>query len=149
HHVVSQAIGILGSTAGALYLVDGDWLTVRAASGLTLDEVMLKLRVGSPLSGMAVERRPAGVCPDVAVGLELEAEPVRKVQVEERGSHLRAIRIVDQFDTAEDLRRMHGLAARFRAMLSVPLIVREVAYGALTLFYREPRDVSDIEIGLA
>jgi GAF domain-containing protein len=149
HHAVTQAVGILGGTAGALYLVEGEWLTVRAASGLTLDEVLVRLRVGSPVSGLAVARRQAVVCPDVAAGLEYAAESDRAVQVEDRGSHLRAIRIVDQFDTAEDLRRMHGLAQRFQAMLSVPLIVRDVAYGTLTLFYSEPRDVSDDEIGLA
>src|SRR6202008_285194 len=73
----------------------------------------------------------------------------RSVRLQERRTHVRALKIVDEFDTPEALERMRRLSTRFRAMLSVPLMVRHMAFGALTLFYPEPRDVSDEEINLA
>lgn len=149
--VVTQAVQLLDASAGAVYLVDadGEWLGVRAAHGLTLDEVLVRLKVGSPVSGLAVSRQRAIVCPDVAAGLEYQPTAPREVHLQEQRTHIRALKIVDEFDTSEDLQRMHRLAARYRAMLSVPLVVRHLAFGALTLFYPEPRNVSDEEIGLA
>ncbi len=150
-YVVNQAVRLLDASAGALYLVepDGEWLAVRAAQGLTFDEVLVRLKVGSPVSGLAVERQRAIVCPDVAAGLEYRNDAARQVQLEEHKTHIRALKIVDEFDTPDDLQRMHRLAERYRAMLSVPLLVRHTAFGALTLFYTEPRDVSEEEINLA
>ena len=128
---------------------DGEWLSVRAAHGLTMDQVMVRLKVGSPVSGLAVSLHKAIVCPDVAQGIEYAPGAPRVVELQELASHIVAHKIVDEFDTDEDLQRMQGLAKRYRAMLSVPLVVRHIAYGALTLFYPEPRDVSEEEIGLA
>ena len=150
-YVVSQAVRLLDASAGALYLVEpeGEWLAARAAQGLTFDEVLIRLKIGSPVSGLAVERQRAIVCPDVAAGLDERADGPRQVRLEDHKTHIRALRIVDEFDTPDDLDRMHRLAQRYRAMLSVPLLVRHTAFGALTLFYTEPRDVSEEEINLA
>ncbi|HEY3064147.1 MAG TPA: GAF domain-containing sensor histidine kinase [Chloroflexota bacterium] len=150
-YVVSQAVQLLDASAGALYLVEpeGEWLAARAAQGLTFDEVLVRLKIGSPVSGLAVERQRAIVCPDVAAGLDYRQNVPRQVKLEDHGSHIRALKIVDEFDTPDDLDRMQRLAKRYRAMLSVPLLVRHTAFGALTLFYTEPRDVSEEEINLA
>ena len=150
-YVVTQAVDLLDAAAGALYLVEpeDDWLAVRAAQGLSVDEVLVRLKIGSPVSGLAVQRRRAILCPDVADGLHYLPDAPREVKLEDHDAHIRALKIVDEFNTPDDLARMERLAARYRAMLSVPLVVRDLAFGALTLFYHEPRDVSDDEISLA
>src|SRR6187551_745369 len=95
-YVVAQAVELLDAQAGAIYLVepDNDWLAVRAAQGLTFDEVMVRLKVGSPVSGLAVSRQMAIVCPDVAAGLEYQRDASPEVVLEEHPTHIRALKIV-------------------------------------------------------
>jgi signal transduction histidine kinase len=39
--------------------------------------------------------------------------------------------------------------SRFHAMLGVPLVVKDVVYGGIMLYYAQPREFTDEEIGLA
>src|SRR5438105_14323956 len=58
---LEQAIGLLDSHAGAVYLfeADAEHLAVSAARGLNPDRLAARLRVGSPITGLAVQlRRP-------------------------------------------------------------------------------------------
>ena len=45
--------------------------------------------------------------------------------------------------------RLKHLASRYRAILAVPLSVPEEAFGALTLYYRQPRGFVEEDVNLA
>ena len=50
---------------------------------------------------------------------------------------------------AERQRLVRSLADSYRAVLAVPLMIKQEAYGAIGLYYSEPRDFSPREIDLA
>jgi signal transduction histidine kinase len=153
--VLAEAVQLLGCAAGVLYMaegeLDGTWLTTRASYGVALDEVPTRQRIGSPISGLAVSLRRASACPDLLAGLETPPDQPLTVVLQDTPTHIRCVKVVDEFDTPESLARLRRLAQHHRSILSVPLIVRDTVYGALTLFYRLPREFSgdDIRLPLA
>jgi signal transduction histidine kinase len=136
-----------------LYLAEseqeGAWMLARASYGVALDELPTRQRIGSPISGLAVSRRRAAVCPDLLAGLETPPDQPPAVVIEESPSYIRCVKVVDEFDTPETLARIRHVAQHHRSMMSVPLLVRDIVYGALTLFYPLPREFADEEIRLA
>ena len=63
-HVLERVINLLDSAAGAIYLLDDDsgepFLRVKAARGMDLDVVATRLRVGVPITGLAVHALAPG-----------------------------------------------------------------------------------------
>jgi GAF domain-containing protein len=152
--VLAQSSRLLGNDAGAVYLranEDAEILRVRAAHGLEQGELALELRVGSPTTGLAVRQGRTLVCYDLLAALDdsLRAADTRLV---EHGDYGRIERLGSQTDpdlepTAEP--RVRRLVSRFRGVIATPLMARGRTFGALTLFYSEPRAFSNEEVGLA
>jgi signal transduction histidine kinase len=151
-HVLERVVNVLDSAAGAIYLLDSTdgepFLRVVAARGMDLDVVATRLRVGVPITGLAVSTlRPVGVN-DLTAALPATTAEVTDAHVEDRGSHLVVNRTGGRPAPLE-LERVRRLARSHPAMLSVPLIAQDEAHGALTLFYPQPREFSDQDVELA
>ncbi len=152
--VLAQSSRLLGNDAGVVYLRDrehDDILRVRAAHGLEQGELALELRVGSPTTGLAVSQSRTLVCYDLMAALD-DALRAADTQLVEHNGYARVERLGAQTDpdlepTAEP--RVRRLVNRFRGVIATPLVARGRAFGALTLFYSEPRAFSDEEVGLA
>src|SRR5919199_2297644 len=148
--VLAQASDLLGCDAGSVLLLDGKEgqqgiLSVRASRALVSEIMPTRLRVGTVITGLSVGRgRP------VAVSDLVEAAPVAGVpepSIQERPGHLRLLRIGDP--PPESHSRVREIARFYRAILAVPLAIRGRIQGAITLYYRRPRDFSEDEVGLA
>ncbi len=128
-HIVGQAIPLLTANAAAIYRLNpsAQSLRVSSAEGLDPDYVaQMEIPVGKGPVGEAVLHRRPVAAPDLP-GKFLE--------------------ISDQLDPVR--RTLIGrLAAQFRAMIAVPLIVKDEIYGGLVVFYREPREFSAEETAL-
>jgi PAS domain S-box-containing protein len=132
-HIVAQASQLLGSDAVALLrLQDKEGpLVIQAAYGLAADYVAdFRMPLGKSASGRAVVQRAPVTVPDM---LELLAALDRDPSLE------------PEFDRALAER----VARLYRALLAVPLIVKDEAYGAINLYYREPREFTEEETRLA
>jgi PAS domain S-box-containing protein len=134
-HIVAQACRLLGSDAAALLRLPDPAgpLVLQAAFGLAPEYapgIRLPLSAGS--SGAALAERRAVTW----VGLARE---------EQAGS----TRGESATLTVSEQALASRLAREYRAYLSVPLIIRDAAYGTITLHYREPHDFSEEEISLA
>jgi GAF domain-containing protein len=146
--VLGQAAGVLGCDAGSVLLLDARKdaqavLTVRATRALVAELIPSRLPVGTAVTGVAVERGRPVVVSDLQQALPSasDLEPV----FEARPGYLEILRI----GSASDNARVREVARYYRSILAVPLLVRGAAQGALTLFYRRPRDFSREELGLA
>jgi PAS domain S-box-containing protein len=132
--IVTQACRVLGSDAASLLRLEGrdGPLKIQSACGLDADYVSsLSLPRGRGGAGRALAERQPTTLPDAAAFATLLArEPNTTLDVERVG-----------------LERLIGRG--YLALLSVPLIVKNEDYGAITLYYREPRDFSEEEIRLA
>ncbi|HEV7663432.1 MAG TPA: GAF domain-containing sensor histidine kinase [Chloroflexota bacterium] len=153
--VLAQATDLLGSDAGSVLLLNGkdaqpEGLTIRASRGLVSEIMPARLPVGTAITGVAVEQRQP-----VAVRDLLDALPVRGESlpiIEQRPGYLEMQRIGDpapQFVNAVGLPRVRDIARYYRALLAVPLMVRGQPEGAITLYYRRPREFSPEDIQLA
>ena len=123
-HIIGQAQQLLGSDGGVLFRLDdrAECLSLQAAVGIPYDGAKgLSLPLGAgPISQAVLERRP------VAIG-DLPAKAA------EREGHL-----VSQ----------NGHVG-FGACLAVPLVARQNLYGAIALYYRQPRRFNDQDISIA
>jgi signal transduction histidine kinase len=131
--IVKQACRVLGSDGASLLRHEGKEgpLTTQSACGLEADYMAeLNMSLGGGPAGRALaERRPITI-PDIVSfaagtmrGPDDMPEPERKL-----------------------LERLHP---HYRALLSVPLIIQDEPYGAITLYYHEPRQFSEEEQRLA
>jgi PAS domain S-box-containing protein len=129
--IVRQACRVLGSDGASLLRQEGTEgpLTTQSACGLEADYVAeLNTPLGGGAAGRALaERRPITI-PDI-VSFAARREP-------------------DNLPESERmlLERLHP---HYRALLSVPLIIQDEPYGAITLYYHEPRQFSEEEQRLA
>jgi GAF domain-containing protein len=154
--VLAQSNRLLGNDASAVYLLesgDSDILRVRAALGLEEDHLALELRLGSPTTGLAVQQGRTLVCHDLSQALAYDITRAADTQLEEMGGYARVVRMgarVDpDLDTSNSEPRVRRLASRLRAVAATPLIARGRAFGAITLFYAQPRAFSVAEVDLA
>jgi two-component system nitrate/nitrite sensor histidine kinase NarX len=134
-HIVAQACRLLGSDAAALmrFQEPKGPLVMQAAYGLAPEYVAgirLPLERGSA-SIVLAERRTVSLGDLRPIAEAVWGNPDRYLPPEPDRALWR--RFLDDY----------------RAYLSVPLIIREEAYGTITLYYREPHDFSDEEIRLA
>ena len=129
-YIVAQACRLMGTDTGALYRLqpDGKALVIQSALGLPSEYVSeVSIPVGQGAVGKAVvTREPVAVFDMVAAFGKgsLMRDPKRKAQLER-------------------------LAARYRAMLAVPLVVKDEVYGGIVLYYPQPREFTSEEVGLA
>ena len=148
--VLAQASDLLGCDAGSVLLLDGKEgqqgvLSVRASRDLVSEVMPRRLRVGTAITGLAVERgRPVAVS-DLVEAAPVEGAPEPSIQ--ERPGYLRLLRIGDPPPGSQS--RVREIARFYRAILAVPLAIRGRIQGAITLYYGRPRDFSQDEIGLA
>jgi signal transduction histidine kinase len=131
--IVKQACRLLGSDAASISQVQAEtgMLTVQAASGLNPEDVSsIQIPVSQAADGRAVAQRiPVPVADSLAALARLEREG--PLPPEPQWALLRR------------------LAEQYRAWLSVPVVVKDEDYGAITLYYHQSRQFSAEEIRLA
>jgi PAS domain S-box-containing protein len=133
--IAAQICRLLGSDASSILRLKEGALRIQAACGLDADYVAgMTMGVGEGAGGCALATRQPVIISDLA-------EAARRTPRE-------ALPL--------ELRKEKGLAERlvhrlveFSAMLSVPLVVQDQDYGAITVYYRTPRDFSDEDLRLA
>ena len=127
--ILAQASRLLGAKAVAIYSLqrDGELLTIEAARGLDPDYVAdAVIPVGQSVTGRAVlERQPVTLSDITAFSLDDD------LMVDQRRQAL-----------------LERLVSEYRALLAVPLMNVET-FGAITLYYQEPRDFTDEQIRMA
>jgi PAS domain S-box-containing protein len=131
--IVRQACRVLGSDGASLLRQEGTEgpLTTQSACGLEIDYVAeLNVPLGGGAAGRALaERRPITIPDIVSFAASMRREPD---------------------DLPESERKLlEHLQPHYRALLSVPLIIQDEPYGAITLYYHEPRQFSEEEQRLA
>jgi PAS domain S-box-containing protein len=134
-HIVAQACRLLGSDAAALMrLQEGKGpLVMQAAYGLAPDYVVgIRPPLEMGMTGIALSEGRTFTAPD--------SQPVGGVVLSDPA----------HYSPAEPDRALwRRFLDDYRAYLSVPLIIRDEAYGAITLYYRDPHQFSEEEIRLA
>ncbi len=132
--LIGQACRLMQCDAASLFQLEPTegLLAIRAAFGLEEDYVhSTRFAPGEGGAGRAMLERAAVSVPDAeAVAAGLAADPVL-------GSR----------HDRESLERM--VRTGFRAILSVPLVVKNEGFGGITLYYRSPRKFTDEEVQLA
>jgi two-component system nitrate/nitrite sensor histidine kinase NarX len=130
-YIATLARKLLGSDAVAIYRLDAEAgvLRIQAARGLDPDYVAnMFVKVGYGAVGQAIVTREP-----VAIGDLSAAAP------EDPNS------VLDPPRQA----LLKQLSARYHALLGVPLLIKEQAYGGMALYYLEPRKFTFDEISLA
>jgi signal transduction histidine kinase len=127
-YIVQQASPLLGADAAAIYrLQDNQVLTIQSSTGLHEDYLAL----GSVPLGMLATGRAA-----------LELQPVNIPDIFRLGS--------GPGDSQSGLNELlQTLATHYRGLLSIPLVVRNETYGAMTLYYIRPHQATPEEFDLA
>ena len=128
-HIVGQTIRLLDADAAAVYGTepDGKTLRIRSARGLDPDYVArMSIEIGMGPSGEAVMHRRPVTVPDLPMGIR---------------------QISPQLDPVKQT-LLDRLARQFRSLITVPLIVKGDAYGALVVYYRESGEFSAEDIGV-
>ncbi|MCL7454343.1 MAG: GAF domain-containing protein, partial [Anaerolineae bacterium] len=128
--VATQTCQLLRSEAAAILRLEDNLLRIQASCGLEADQVrQIVVPLGTAAAGRALaERRPV-IVPDLSARID----PGRRGEVPP-----------EPYWTP-----LQQLVKGYRAVLSVPLIIKEEAYGAISLYYREGREFSEEEIRLA
>jgi signal transduction histidine kinase len=124
HHIVEQAMQLLGADAGALFRLDTstDSLSLVAAAGLPGEAAgAVALAIDQDPVGRAVSRRRSVAVPDLDDPRGPVSEAVRQARSE----------------------------TGFGACLAVPLAVREDLFGAVALYFRETKEFNHEDVGLA
>ena len=135
---LDEILGLIADQTARLLACDGiaiyrfrpeeGVLTIQTASGLGPDYVTgLAVPLGKGVTGIAAQTRQPVTVND-SHGSWLDQTPA---------------------EVAPDQRRLlESIRERYRAILSVPLIVQRELYGALTLYYQAPREFLQEEIDL-
>jgi GAF domain-containing protein len=150
-YLLEQTADLLGTDACAIYLLEVDdgqtILRVGASRGLTADRVAIKLPIGAPVSGLAVQtRRPVAVDD---LRRALAADPAAGPEIQDQGSHLLVRQMTDPALAPNSTERLQRLADTHPALLSIPMVLNGEPRGALSLFYAQPREFADHEIEVA
>lgn len=132
--IIQQAVALLGSGGGALYLLDEEHAMLRVGASQGLDEsyTALPLPAGGAITGRAVALGEAVSIPDISAGAEL------------LNSYLSEPNIPAGWTAG-----LAQLKKRYNAILSVPMKTGDRVYGAITLYYAQPQRFSDDVIRLA
>jgi PAS domain S-box-containing protein len=131
--IVSQAVQNLGTTAGAIYLLDeeGETLSRCASQGMEDQDLRDQHRVGRGFVGEAVQQRqPAFICDSAVLRLQLH-------------------RYAEHHGWSESLQALEQLSLKYGAAMAAPLIGKDDVYGAVVLLCARPREFSEEEVDLA
>jgi len=128
-YIAAEACQVLAADGAALYRLKDGVFRIQMARGLDTDYVRgMFLRRGEGPLGRAIETRQPVLVTDIAAEIRvlpgIHDDPIRRP-------------LLDR------------LAAKYRAALGMPLVVKGEIYGGLMLYYADPRTFSDEEIGLA
>jgi PAS domain S-box-containing protein len=130
--ILGQACRLLGTDAGAVYHLQEQegLLYTQVAQGLCADDMMIPVPVGWGVVGEAVLKRQLVVASDASVALDQENDPMLEPQ-QQAG--------------------LTSLFSRYGGLLVVPLMVKDDIYGAMALFYHQPREFTreDTELAIA
>jgi PAS domain S-box-containing protein len=131
--IATQACRVVGSDAAALLRLDktSGQLGIQATCQLDSEyaaRISIPLGVGTAGRALA-ERRPVVISDTAEAAAYLEAGGT------------------DRTELVPDL--LEQLVNRYCALFSVPIVVKDEAYGALTFYYREPHSSSEEEFRLA
>jgi PAS domain S-box-containing protein len=129
-YIIAQACHLLGTPSGAIYRLNRQegMLSTRASHGLDAADATLSLPVSwDPVGETVMQRQPVAVT-NTALAISGRCTPTTSTQ------HQTCLA---------------RLSEQYRALLIVPLIVKDDVYGAIALYYHEPRAFSDEEIRLA
>ncbi|MGA2975428.1 MAG: GAF domain-containing sensor histidine kinase [Spirochaetia bacterium] len=132
--IVSQACRIMGSDSASLLQNDSACCVYRVSASCGLDKDLagsVLYSDGQGGAGGAIEARQPIAFPDIEKLSERQRASLIPEHPEDR--HHRELLLA------------HGI----KATLSVPLIVRNETFGAITLYYRQPRQFSAEEVRLA
>ncbi len=124
--IIGSAVQLLGTSAGAIYRLtpEEDLLGIQVARGLVNADLALSIPLGADAVG--------------AVVLGRQPVWVRDTRTARHGTGW------PELDT-----RLDDLYERYRALLAVPLLVRDEVYGAIALYYDQPHDFSGEEVEIA
>ncbi|HEU5424535.1 MAG TPA: GAF domain-containing protein [Nitrolancea sp.] len=152
-YIVEQGRRLLGSDASAIFTPDasGRRLKVRAESGLDPAYPARTIPIGMMTTGLAFSlRRPFANTAVQPIPPE-DRDLTRGLELEERASYARIIHLpVSLLPVDHPRAPVYGAyAGGYRALLAVPLVVKEESYGALTLYYSRPHEFGDEEVALA
>jgi PAS domain S-box-containing protein len=137
-HISCQAKRLLETDAVAIYRLQGDEgpLEIQAAYGLSEAYIRnIKLSPGQGALGQAVLSKEPVVVPDVRAVFKDHSTTSMDNEAVYVDSELRQLLI--------------QMADRYGAVVGVPIIVKDQVYGGLVLYYPQPREFSEEEIGLA
>lgn len=134
--IVEQAVRLLDADAAAVFRLHADEGIFRIEAAHALDDEFvagIEIPEGHATIGHAAETRKPVSIPDMSSMLADRGEPrwVPDEWVQEKWGLL-----------------LHVLR-EFRAVLTVPLIMKEDVYGGVALYYHEPQTFSDEEVELA
>jgi signal transduction histidine kinase len=128
--IATQTCRLLGSQAAAILRLKDGRLRIQAACGLEADYVAgMSLQVGEGGAGRALAARQPVIISDRAETAFLT--PEQGIPPEPQKSLI------------------ERLLPEYRSILSVPLIVQERDYGAITVYYSAPREFSEEDLSLA
>ncbi len=154
--VLAQSSRLLGADAGVVYLCDDhqpDILQARASMGMDRESLAPQVRIGSPTTGLAVKQARTLVCDDLADALSEDLARASDTVLEEADGFARVVRLGSRtdpdLDRGQGRPRVRRLADRFRAVAATPLLVAGRAFGAIALYYREPRPFAAEDVALA
>jgi GAF domain-containing protein len=156
--VLAQSNRLLGNDAGVVYLRaddESEILRARASAGFEQDYLASEVRVGSPTTGLAVQQVRTLVCEHLEAALTDELTSASETQLVDDSSHAfgRIVRLGARTDP--DLEpgslepRVRRMVTRFRAVVSTPLVASGHTFGALSLYYTDPRAFSADDVDLA
>jgi GAF domain-containing protein len=154
--VLAQSSRLLGNDAGTVYLCDDqqpDILRARASMGMDVDSLATQVRIGSPTTGLAVLQGRTLVCDDLAAALTEDITDASQTVLCEDDGFARVVRLAMRTDP--DLERgqpgprVRRLVDHFRAVVATPLLSPGRAFGAITLYYTNPRAFSVEDVALA
>jgi GAF domain-containing protein len=154
--VLAQSSRLLGNDAATVYLCDEPetgLLRARASMGMDVGSLAPQVRIGSPTTGLAVEQRRTLVCDDLRAALSTDLGLSSETLLEEADGFARVVRLPARTDPdleqGEPRPRVRRLVDHFRAVVATPLMVPGRAFGAITLYYTEPREFSIEDVALA
>jgi PAS domain S-box-containing protein len=128
--IATQTCRLLDSDAAAILRLEESVLRIQAACGLDADYVAgMAMRVGQGGAGRAVTTRQPVIITDL-VGAARHTPQEAMPPEPQKG-------LVER------------LTQEYWAILSVPLVVQDQDYGAITVYYRTPREFSDEDLRLA
>ena len=130
NYIIASACHLFDTGAGAIYRLDtkDSCLRVRSSHGLAAAVETLDLTVDNgPIGEAVLKRTPVAVADLTTVGMS-----VRK-----------AAKSTYVPGTNEPLLQ---LRKHYRALVAVPIVIKEQVYGALALYYEEPRQSSAEEM---